>query len=383
MKVNLFTFSSSGGAGKVAKALNEGFTGLGFQSRLIVATSGNLRSSPIERPALTAAAALDQYVLKRSGWNSLISYQRDKNNVDFQYEDADLTIFRWMNGLLGGKKGDSHQAFPNLVWGLDDMNPFTGVCHYSGECRGFETDCSSCPALRSMFSNASIQNLERKMAFADMHNPRFVAPTDWINSEFRKSRFAFGRESRKILNPIQSKFFEPFFVDTHTNQKLNVLILAHDLDDRTKGVWDIQPVLTSLQLNPNVKLTLVGRASRKLAGSLPNAFFTGPVSSELVRTHLNLNDVLLVPSFHENAATVVAEAASQGLPAIVRRVGGLPEMTNHGKSGILFDTRDELVHIFDSLNKAMLERLSERSREFSLQFQPRVVAQKYAESFLP
>ena len=34
-----------------------------------------------------------------------------------------------------------------VIWTLHDMNPFTGGCHYSGDCVQFEIDCHKCPQI--------------------------------------------------------------------------------------------------------------------------------------------------------------------------------------------------------------------------------------------
>ena len=379
----MVSFSSFGGAGNVARTLVDGLSKIGLDARLITYSSSNLRERPFQNPALTLSAAQDAYIHRAPSWNSLISLRRDQNSVlREELPDSSLTIFRWMNGLLGERFMRNHPRLGNLVWGLDDMNPFTGVCHYSGTCTGFESKCGQCPAVRKPFRGKVEINLEGKIDFANTHNPTYVAPTDWIEGEFRKSRLGKGRESRKILNPLQSRFFESREKDAPKTRQLKLLIVASNLDDPIKGVLDIRDSLNRFLEKPNSLLTIIGRHSNKLESSIPGAYFTGPLDSVSVMAEMRNHDALLVPSLFENAGTVVAEAASQGLPSIARGVGGMPEMTNYGETGYLFHQKEELDHIISSTPTKEFYSKGVLAKEWAQELKPELIATQYAEAFL-
>ena len=383
MSINVFSFSSSGGAGNVARTLVDGFSKIGLDASLITATSSNLRAKPLDNPSLTLSAAKDAYLYKSPRWNSLISLSRDRHSLlDAKPLSSELTIFRWMNGLIGERFLEANPHLENLVWGLDDMNPFTGVCHYSGTCRGFESDCGGCSAVRKTFREKVEINLDRKISFAESYKPTYVAPTDWIHGEFQKSRLGQGRDSKKILNPLQSRFFESQEEEHSRFNHLKVLIVAANLDDPTKGVWDVKDSLNRFLDKPHVELTLVGRYSNKLASFIPKANFTGSLDSRSVMQHMREHDVLLVPSLFETAGMVIAEAGSQGTPTIAREVGGMPEMTNYGETGYLFKTKQELDETLDSLSNKELSSKGQSAKEWAQQLKPKLIATQYAEAFL-
>ena len=383
MSINVVSFSSSGGAGIVAKTLVEGFTLIGLQARLLVASSTSLRDDPLGNLGLTTSAAIDQFVIKSSNWKSLVSMERDARKVmTLDLADSDLNVFRWMNGLLGRRFTEANECFGNLVWGLDDMNPFTGVCHHSGYCKGFEFDCRNCPAVRMPFRRGARLNLEHKLHFADVHNPKYVAPTDWIHGEFQKSRLGQGRQSTKILNPLQARFFENFKESRTKSSGLRLIVVAANLDDPTKGVWEVKDSLNRFLDKHDSDVTLIGRYSNNLASSIPKARFTGPLDPASVMSKMREHDVLLVPSLFENAGTVVGEAASQGLPTIAREVGGMPEMTNYGSTGYLFNTNQELDEILNSLSTKELSSKGFSAKEWAQQLKPELIATQYAEAFL-
>ena len=383
MSINVVSFSSSGGAGIVAKTLVEGFALIGLDARLLVVSSTSLREDPLGHLGLTTSAVIDQCIIKSSKWKSLISLERDSRSaMKHDLAESDLNVFRWMNGLLGRRFTKANEHLGNLVWGLDDMNPFTGVCHHSGYCKGFEADCRGCPAVRVPFRREAMLNLERKVHFADVHNPKYVAPTDWINEEFKKSKLGQGRQSIKILNPLQARFFGKSLEPRTKSSGLKMLIVAANLDDPTKGVWEVKDSLNKFLKEYNADISLIGRYSNNLASSIPKARFTGPLDSASVISQMREHDVLLVPSIFENAGTVVAEAASQGLPTIAREVGGMPEMTNYGETGYLFATNDELDEILGSLSNRELSSKGGLAKEWAQQLKPELIATQYAEAFI-
>lgn len=51
-------------------------------------------------------------------------------------------------------------------------------------------------------------------------------------------------------------------------------------------------------------------------------------------------DILVMTSIFENCPMAVLEAASFGIPCIVPKVGGIPEIIKHGQNGLLYDERN-------------------------------------------
>lgn len=51
-------------------------------------------------------------------------------------------------------------------------------------------------------------------------------------------------------------------------------------------------------------------------------------------------DILVMTSIFENCPMAVLEAASFGIPCIVPKVGGIPEIIKHGQNGLLYEERN-------------------------------------------
>jgi glycosyltransferase involved in cell wall biosynthesis len=56
--------------------------------------------------------------------------------------------------------------------------------------------------------------------------------------------------------------------------------------------------------------------------------------------YLKAFDIFLLPSITEGLALVLLEAGLAGLPVVASRVGGIPEVIENGRTGILVPARD-------------------------------------------
>jgi len=69
----------------------------------------------------------------------------------------------------------------------------------------------------------------------------------------------------------------------------------------------------------------------------PWVLLVGEVPRSKVPLYLSCADVFLLPSLQEGMPIAVLEALRAGLPVVVSRVGAMPEMIEHGKTGMLID----------------------------------------------
>lgn len=80
---------------------------------------------------------------------------------------------------------------------------------------------------------------------------------------------------------------------------------------------------------------------RRLAGRDRRIRFRGPFASDRLGAVLSRLDALVVPSlWYENTPFVVLEALWFGLPVLAADVGGISEVVEHGKNGLLFAPGD-------------------------------------------
>lgn len=66
--------------------------------------------------------------------------------------------------------------------------------------------------------------------------------------------------------------------------------------------------------------------------------FTGKQSD--IAGYLNAFDIFVLPSLSEGCSNVILEAMACGVPVVASRVGGTPELIEHMRSGMLFESND-------------------------------------------
>lgn len=99
--------------------------------------------------------------------------------------------------------------------------------------------------------------------------------------------------------------------------------------------------------------------------------FTGYVDHSKLPEYFNNIDIFVVPSLRESFGVSVLEASSCGVPVIASNTGGLPEVVEAGKSGILVNPADEtaLANAIDLLvkNPEIRTKMGNFGRNFILE----------------
>jgi glycosyltransferase involved in cell wall biosynthesis len=120
-------------------------------------------------------------------------------------------------------------------------------------------------------------------------------------------------------------------------------------------------VTLSVHGAPNASARYLRRIER-MAGRDGRVRLSGRYDRSQLESLLREIDVLVVPStWHENAPLVVVEAFSAGRPVIGSDVGGIAELVQHEKNGLLFrredagDLRHQMQRIVD--DPALLQKL--------------------------
>ncbi len=141
-----------------------------------------------------------------------------------------------------------------------------------------------------------------------------------------------------------------------------------------KGIEELVRAIPEIAAGvPGVRFLLVGGHQEKwekLAAELGVAeriVFTGPVSN--VADHLRLMDVAVFPPRDEAFGLVVLEAMTAQRAIVGTRVGGIPEMIEHERNGLLVEP-----HRPDQLVRAILRLLGDPALRTSLALEARKTA---------
>ena len=124
----------------------------------------------------------------------------------------------------------------------------------------------------------------------------------------------------------------------------------------------------------DVRLTLVGdgpdrqslQAHSATLGLADAVRFTGALNQTEVQAEYSQSDALVLASFAEGIPVVLMEAMSRGMPCISTRIAGIPELIEHGVSGLLAAPSDVqglvelMVQLADDLD--LRQRLGQAGR---------------------
>ncbi len=186
--------------------------------------------------------------------------------------------------------------------------------------------------------------LREALAAADL----VICPSRFLMSKFEEFNFDISRfvYIRHGLNAPPAPRAHP---DQSTTSTLHVGYVGQIKFH--KGVdLIIDAVLPLLDEGHNITLSLWGskKETPEYASKLEertanyrSVKWCGSYSGDQLWSVLSEFDVLIVPSrWYENSPTVIAEAFTMGLPVIATRLGGMQELIEHEKSGLLFDLND-------------------------------------------
>lgn len=197
----------------------------------------------------------------------------------------------------------------------------------------------------------------------------------WV-SEYWKIPF---RNIKIVPNPFSFNaelFNYPIERDTKTICFVGKLTLL-------KGMLTLTPALKKvLENHPEYKLVIIGR-DEKIPGKnlsmqtwMMEEFkivkeqirFRGQLRKEEVMEVLGTSEISVVPSLWENYPGVILESMAAGAAVVASDAGGIPEMVEDMKTGLLFKTRksNELAAALEKLiiSPQLRERLAQNGRDY-------------------
>lgn len=142
-----------------------------------------------------------------------------------------------------------------------------------------------------------------------------------------------------VHNPIDLSYFEPVM-----KKKINKTCLYVGALTPVKGVeYLIHAIPQVLKQLPDARFLLIGDGSqRKLVEELILKYDVGKkvellgyIPHNKLLPYYQQADLFVMPSLNEPQGIVALEAMACGLPVVASKVGGIPEMVQDGKNGIL------------------------------------------------
>jgi len=145
---------------------------------------------------------------------------------------------------------------------------------------------------------------------------------------------------------------------------------------REKGVETLLKAHSKSAMGWRLVVAGTGPLGDVLRAQYNSSIFVGYLAGDALKEMIDRAAVVVVPSdWYENCPMSVLEAMAYGKPVVGSRMGGIPELVEHNKTGMLFDAgnSDELALTLDKLmaSPTLRKQMGEEARkrvvaEFSL-----------------
>ena len=261
-------------------------------------------------------------------------------NLNEHIKWADVINLHWVPSMWDYNL--FHKLNKPIVWTLHDMNPFSGGCHYSGNCIGFTEDCKNCPQLDGTRNpNLASMFLRYKREFTGLNSISYVALCNWMIVRLKSSSAFKNQKIYKIYNSLDTSIFKS--IDQKTARKdlgvpldrKIVLFVSERTDNYRKGGYMLSRIIHILK-EENIYFYAIGAS--EMTNLDENLVQLGVIQDEkTMATVYNIADVLIVPSTEDNLPNVMLEALCCGLPVVSFSNGGMNEIIKPGENGLLVE----------------------------------------------
>lgn len=319
-----------------------------------------------------------------------------------EFQQADVIHLHWINqGMLSlGNIKKILQSGKPVVWTMHDMWPFTGICHYAGNCINYQSECKSCTFIyrNGHAKDLSYRTFRKKKKLYQTAPVTFVACSRWLEEQAKKSALTEGHQVLNIPNPINTRLFRPHN-KPEIREKLHlpkekplVLFGSVKIKDKRKGIdYFIEACNILAKSHPelvnNLGVVVFGHKSEALNEQIPFDVYALDYVRQAkdMADIYNAVDMFAIPSLEDNLPNTIMEAMACGVPCVGFNVGGIPEMIDHLHNGYVaqYKSAEDLANgMYWVLRDSDYKLLSEQAvRKVLETYSERNVAKKYTDIY--
>lgn len=414
MKILMISTFPSGGATIAARRQVEALQSRGIECSLVCI----VENSQTEDVHITRDGHQILINVPTSSWNSIglltTAYCRnnrtDVSNTWFSFWPAetsfddhllqicsefDVIHFHWISQMVSTKFINQLVKQNKLIaFTSHDLNHFTGGCHYSAGCRGFEKGCDVCPQLLSDPVRFVEKSYKMKIAALGDLNAVWIFPSQWLLNEFVSSKLSKKATSIKLLrNCLDIKKFTYLPEKTRENKRLELGFFENDLvfiagaadnTEKRKGFEYLESGIQQLSkhLNkrdqPEQRLVIVtfgyGKPTITIGSSCIRHQHLGAIDEDQMVSLLQSSDLMIFPSIEENFSNIILESLMCGCPVLGFSIGGVPDIVVPNINGSLVSSIDHsqfgdaIIALADTVRITKLRKTTEEWRDVNAEF---------------
>jgi len=282
-----------------------------------------------------------------------LSTQEFINNLPFK---PDIICVHWVSGFVNAKNIHelSKATGAPVVWRFNDLNAFTGGCHYSNRCINYTTGCGNCPALPAPFPrDISWRNVKQKIKWLGETNLCFAASTTEIDEQLKNSAVARFCKTKLIMLSCDANYFKPadknkaaFDLGLPAGKKI-IFFGANDLGDPRKGFKQLLQSLHLLksQLSKDLeqKVLLVFASKSGTTGvDWPFDYMQLPFlnGEEQLAKAYQAATLFVSPSVEDAGPMMLLESMLCGTPAVAFAIGLAKDAVINNVTGFIVPPLD-------------------------------------------
>lgn len=335
MKVLLVNTSDSiGGAAIACRRLMDALTRSGVEVRMLTAPRRRgFVCKALERIMLLPFAGFSW----RKSWTIDVNWLGTDIIGTDDFGWADVIHLHWVNqGMLSvGQIGKIAHSGKRVVWTMHDLWPTESIHHYHSP--------SQEPG--GLINWLSRHTMQRKLSAYGNSGVRFVTCSQWLMRQAMGSPLLKGNSIVSIPNPIDIAVF-------HRTDKAAarrslgipqdcrlVLFVSQKLTDERKGARYFIEAVNGLT---DVHVAVMGAGGEAIAAALscPTHVLGYVSGQQKIAAIYNAADVFVLPSLNDNLPNTIMEAMACGVPCVGFDIGGIPEMIDHHRNGIIAEPRN-------------------------------------------